>query len=497
MTKEQALNQLNQYEKTSLALNHAGGVLYYDGVTAASKGSYEIRAVTAGELSRMQYELITDAEFIEALEVLRQDNALTPVQKRLVSELYRDYERRSKIPKEEAVAFDIHVTEAEAVWDEAKNNSDFAAFEPYLQKNFDTMKRFASYTDPDRDPYEVYLDRYERGLTRARCDGFFAALRKRLVPLIERVANAPQPDRSVIEGEFPVGLQRELTEKIISVMDIDRRYLTVGETEHPFTTSFTKKDTRITTHYYESDVASSLYSVIHEGGHALYDMNSDDSLFGSSLEGGVSMGIHESQSRFYENIIGRSLPFCEVLLPILRETFPGRFDKACAEDIYRAVNRSQPSLIRTEADELTYSLHIMIRYELEKMMFDGVITAHDLPHEWNRLYKEYLGIDVPDDKHGVLQDSHWAGAAIGYFPSYALGSAYGAQYLREMKKDLDVDAAVRSGKLTQINAWLRERIWKHGCMLDPSDLFESVCGSFDPNCYADYLEEKFTRIYGL
>ena len=432
MTKEQALNKLNQYEKTSLALNHAGGVLYYDGVTAASKGSYEIRAVTAGELSRMQYELITDAAFIEALEVLRQDNALTPVQKRLVSELYRDYERRSKIPKEEAVAFDIHVTEAEAVWDEAKNNSDFAAFEPYLQKNFDTMKRFASYT-----------------------------------------------------------------EKIISVMDIDRRYLTVGETEHPFTTSFTKKDTRITTHYYESDVASSLYSVIHEGGHALYDMNSDDSLFGSSLEGGVSMGIHESQSRFYENIIGRSLPFCEVLLPILRGTFPGRFDKACAEDIYRAVNRSQPSLIRTEADELTYSLHIMIRYELEKMMFDGVITAHDLPHEWNRLYKEYLGIDVPDDKHGVLQDSHWAGAAIGYFPSYALGSAYGAQYLREMKKDLDVDAAVRSGKLTQINAWLRERIWKHGCMLDPSDLFESVCGSFDPNCYADYLEEKFTRIYGL
>ena len=244
-------------------------------------------------------------------------------------------------------------------------------------------------------------------------------------------------------------------------------------------------------------MASSLYSVVHEGGHALYELHTGRELARTCLGNGVSMGIHESQSRFYENIIGRSRAFCSVLLPWLKEHFPAQLVDVTEEQFYRMVNRSQPSLIRTEADELTYCLHIMVRYELEKQMFAGTITAHDLPAAWNRLYKEYLGVDVPSDREGVLQDSHWANGNIGYFPSYAIGSAYGAQYLLEMQKDLDVEAAVRSGKLTAINRWLEEKIWKYGCMKDPVALFESVCGPFRPEEYVAYLEKKFTEIYEL
>ena len=209
------------------------------------------------------------------------------------------------------------------------------------------------------------------------------------------------------------------------------------------------------------------------------------------------MGIHESQSRLFENLVGRSRAFVHYLYPTLKELFPAQLADVSAEEIWRAVNRAEPGLIRTEADELTYCLHIMVRYELEKRMFAGELTAHDLPAEWSRLYKAYLGVDVPNDREGVLQDSHWANGNIGYFPSYAIGSAYGAQYLLEMQKDFDVFEAVRSGKLTKINGWMEEKIWKYGCMKDPTPLFESVCGKFDPTRYTAYLREKLTEVYGL
>ncbi|MBO5870404.1 MAG: carboxypeptidase M32 [Clostridia bacterium] len=498
MTVNEALLQIEKFENTNSALNHAAGLLYYDGDTIAPEGSVEIRALTLGEISRMSYELITAPEFISALETLNANlDSLSEIDKRKVKELYREYDNTRKIPMQEMVDFNIHLTESSAIWHKAKENNDFASFEPYLQKTFDTLKRFASYTDPDKDPYDVCLDKYERGLTKDKCEKFFTALRAKLVPLIARVGEAKQIDDSVLKKNYSKAKQEKFTEYLVDVMDIDRNHFTVGETEHPFTISFTGKDVRITTHYHEDNLASSLYSVVHECGHALYDMNSMPELFRTSLEGGVSMAIHESQSRFYENIIGRSRPFCELILPFLKEQFPEHLNDVDGDSFYRMINRSEPSLIRTEADELTYALHVMVRYELEKRMMSGEITAKDLPSEWNRLYKEYLGIDVPDDTNGVLQDSHWSNANVGYFPSYALGSAYGAQMLNEMKKDIDVDAEIKSGKLTKINDWMREKIWKFGCMYDPTDLFEMVCGEFDPNCFVDYLEKKFTEVYSL
>ena len=241
-----------------------------------------------------------------------------------------------------------------------------------------------------------------------------------------------------------------------------------------------------------------MYSVVHEGGHALYELNTGDEYAYTALGGGVSMAIHESQSRFYENMVGRSKEFVSLIYPKLMELFPELLKGVTEDKLYLAVNKSQPSLVRTEADELTYCLHIMVRYELEKRMFSGELTARELPEAWRSLYKEYLGIDVPNDKQGVLQDSHWSGGLVGYFPSYALGSAYGAQLLSKMEETIDVSSCIKEGSLEIINDWMRKNIWKHGCLYEPNVLLEKALGKpFDPSYYTEYLRKKYTDIYGL
>ena len=240
-----------------------------------------------------------------------------------------------------------------------------------------------------------------------------------------------------------------------------------------------------------------MFSVIHEGGRVLYELGIADDLQYTCRAGGVSMGVHESQSRFYENLIGRSHPFIEAIFPKMQEFFPEQLADVTAEQMYRAVNRVEPSLIRTEADQVTYCLHVMIRYELEKALFDGTMEVKDIPENWNRLYKEYLGVDVPDDKHGCLQDSHWSGGMFGYFPSYALGSAYGAQMLQKMEADIDVWGDVTKGDLSKVTGWLKEKVHQYGGLKEPGDIIKNACGEFDPTVYTDYLVKKYTEIYGL
>ena len=260
---------------------------------------------------------------------------------------------------------------------------------------------------------------------------------------------------------------------------------------------FNNQDVRITTNYKEDSVADSMYSVIHEGGHAKYELGIRDEFQYTVLAGGVSMGVHESQSRFYENIIGRSRAFVEAIFPKMQEFFPEQLGDVTAEQMYRAVNKVQPSLIRTESDELTYSLHVMIRYEIEKQLIGGTLEVKDVPKVWNRLYKEYLGVDVPDDKHGCLQDSHWSGGSFGYFPSYALGSAYGAQMLQNMEKDIDVWGPVAKGDLSAVSGWLMDKVHQYGSFLEPADVVKNACGTFDPSVYTDYLTKKYTELYHL
>ena len=427
MTVSQALERLAAYEKQAFAYNHASGVLYYDGATVAPKGSADVRADTLGELSRMSYILTTAPETVEMLQTLVQaQDRLDPVTARKVSELWRDYEQTHRIPQEEFVAYQQLVSKADAVWHEAKERSDYALFEPYLQRIFDSSRRLAGYRQPEKDPYDAQLDQFERGLTRDTCDRFFAALRRDLVPLIEQVqAHADRVDDAPLHRDFPVAIQREFTDFVMGVMDIDRDHCIVGETEHPFTINFSRDDVRITTNYHADLVASSLYSVVHEGGHALYELHVGRELSRTCLGGGVSMAIHESQSRFYENIIGRSRAFCGVIYPWLREHFAPRLDDVSQDAFYRMINKAQPSLIRTEADELTYCLHIMVRYELERRMFAGELTAHDLPAQWNRLYKAYLGVD---DEAGNIVLAHpflclWDAELIHRFTSGVLRCA--------------------------------------------------------------------------
>ena len=495
----QALEALAKHQQTLGAYNHALGVVYLDASTAAPKGTWEGRGRTMATLSEIMYNLETAPEVGEMLSFLEAHlEELDPVQKRQVEVLRKSYDQTQKIPAQEYIEYSVLQNDAQAAWEKAKNENDFDAFAPYLEKIISFNRKFAGYFNPEMQPYDSLLNKYEEGMNMETLDAFFAKLREKLVPLIAKIQEVPQIDDSFLYRHYPVEIQRKFSDYLMEVLGLDRNYCGIAETEHPFTTNFNNKDVRITTHYYENDLASSMYSVIHEGGHALYELGADDRYNFTVLQGGVSMGIHESQSRFYENLIGRSRAFIHAIFPKVKELFPAQLADVDEEMFYKAVNKAQPSLIRTAADELTYASHIMIRYELEKQMIGGTLEIKDVPAAWNRLYKEYLGVDVPNDTKGCLQDTHWAGGMVGYFPSYALGSAYGAQMIARMKEDLgDVYADVAKGDISGVTAWLKEKIHCHASFKKPGALFEEVCGKFDASYYTDYLTKKFTELYDL
>ena len=500
MTLEKAREELTSLQRKLAAYDHAIGLIYYDGVTTAPQDTAENRAVSLSVLSEEVYRLSTSDETVALLEFLDENKKeLSHKEQRIVFLMLRDIREMQKIPIEEYVEYQELLVKAEDAWHRAKAASDFDAFCPYLEKLFATEKKFAAYVAPEKETYDYLLNKYEEGLTMDTLDTFFGLLRTELVPLIKKVGGAKQVDDDIRFGDFPEDKQQEFSYYLMELMGLDLGHVGLATTEHPFTTSFgSHLDERITTHYHEDDFVSSMYSVIHEGGHALYDTGSADDLAYTVLDCGMYMSIHESQSRFYENIIGRSRAYCTYVFPKLQELFPQQMEGYTAEDLYRAVNKAQPSLIRTEADELTYSLHVMVRYELEKRVFAGELEVKNLPAEWNRLYKEYLGVDVPDDKHGVLQDSHWSGGLFGYFPSYALGSAYGAHFLKKMRETVDVDACIAKGDFAPVNNWNRENIWQYGGLYTPAELLDRVLGEpFDAHHYIDYLTEKCKDIYGI
>lgn len=496
---EKALQQLRHLEEVLGAYDHVLGVTYLDAATASPKGSYEGRGRVMGIMSQITYDLIADEKNADLLLVLESAQEELDAQARREVEMFRKrYDQIHRIPAEEYVAFSVLTNDAQAVWEKAKNENDFSLFAPYLEKIVAYNRKFAGYYNPEMKPYDALLNEYEEGVTCEMLDDFFAQLRKTIVPLIRKIKDAAPVDDSFLFLAYPIDKQRQLSDYLMEVMGMDRSVCGIGETEHPFTINFNTKDVRITTHYYENALASSMYSVIHEGGHALYELGGDPKYEYTFLYGGVSMGIHESQSRFYENLIGRSKGFVDLIFPKLQELFPQQLSDVSAQEFYQAVNKAEPSLIRTEADDLTYALHVMVRYEIEKRLIDGSLLVQDVPATWNALYKEYLGVDVPDDTRGCLQDSHWAGGSIGYFPSYALGSAYGAQMLHVMQQEIgDIEDLIASGKLQVVTKWLSEKIHRHASFYKPGVLFEMVCGKFDAKYYTDYLLNKYSALYGL
>ena len=499
MTLTEAVAKLNEIEKASYALSHAQSILYVDGDTVAPKNSWKGRGKALAFLGELTYKQLVNPETGEVLETILQHkedtDEITFRRAEVIKEAYDDLH---VLPMKEYVAWQELTNEAGAVWHDAKVQSDWSLFAPYLEKLIASRRRYAALKSPEKPAYDVLVDLYEKGASMETLDPFFRTLREELSPVIREVAAREKPVPAFLKNTWPVERQRAFSEKIMALEGIDPLNCTLGETEHPFTDSVNKWDVRITTHYHEEDPFSSMFSVIHEGGHALYELDIRDDLQFTCLAEGATMGIHESQSRFYENLIARSRSFCTPLLKILREVFPDQTGSLTEEELYSAINLSKPSLIRTEADELTYPLHVMIRYEIEKAMIAGDLTVKDIPGEWNRLYREVLGVKVPDDRRGCLQDSHWSFGGMGYFPSYALGSAYGVQMLREMKKTVDVWDTVAKGDLTPVTAWLTEKIHQYGKLKKPQDLLPAAMGGpLDAAVYTGYLKQKYSELYSL
>ena len=499
MTFQQAVEKLNTIEKTLYALGHAQSVLSTDGDTVAPKNSWKGRGMALACLGELTYRQLVNPRTGEVLEtILQHRSEADEITFRRAEVLKESYDDLHVLPMDEYIAWRELTNEAGAVWRDAKEKSDWNMFAPYLERILANRRRYAALKSPDQPAYDVLMDNYEKGAAMEMLDPFFRTLRDELSPLIREVASREKPVPAFMRGPWPVDRQRLFSEKIMALEGINPMNCTLGETEHPFTSGDNKWDIRITTHYHEEDPFSSMFSVIHEGGHALYELDIRDDLQFTCLAGGASMGIHESQSRFYENIIARSRAFCTPLLKILKEVFPVQTGSLTEDELYSAINLSGPSLIRTTADELTYPLHVMIRYELEKAMVTGDLSVKDIPGEWNRLYKEVLGVDVPDDRRGALQDSHWSFGGIGYFPSYALGSACGVQMLRQMEKEVDVWGTVAAGDLSPVTAWLADRIHRYGRLKKPKELLAGAMGGpLDAGIYTEYLRNKYMQLYGI
>lgn len=468
---------------------------------SAPSASLPYRSRQLSVIQSLIFDMSTSEEFKTAVKVLFENRE--ELDSDLAHEIlvrYEETEKLSKIPKEEYIEYANMLNSVYPVYVEAKTKSDFSLFMPYLQKIFEYNRKYSAWVGTEeKSGYDVLLDEYEHGYSTKEYDKFFSLLKSKIVPLVKAVSEKKlEYNRSFVGKVYPADRQREFCEYLRDVMCFDRERTAILESEHPFTTNNGNHDVRITNHYYEDSVTSSIFSAIHEMGHGLYELQIDDKYEGTGASGGASLAIHESQSRFMENMIARSYEFWQAHFPKLKEIFPEQLEGITALDFYRHVNEVERSLIRTEADELTYSLHVLIRYEIEKEVMEGKLEARDIPAAWNSKYKEYLGVDVPSDREGCLQDMHWSGGSLGYFPTYSLGSAYAAQIYSAMSKDVDIAGEVRSGSILKIAEWLREKLHKYGSSKFPKELIYIATGeAFDAKYYVDYLVGKYTELYGV
>lgn len=495
---EKKLNNLRDYLKKIEYINSSIALIQWDSMVNMPKKAVEYRSEMLGYLSGESYKLSTSEEIKGYIEYFKDKNELDDVNKAIIDNIKREYEATKKIPENEYREYTIAAALSSAAWEEAKEKSDFKIFEPHLKKMVEFNKRFVEYWGYEGNKYNALLDKYEPGITTDKVDELFGKLKEAILILLNKIKKSGYvPNTKFFSEKFSKQSQESFAKKILDAMEYD--YVEAGridESMHPFTTNFGNKDVRITTHYYENDFRSALFSFIHEAGHAIYEQDIPDELEGSLLGTGASMGIHESQSRFYENIIGRSKEFWIYFYRIAKEMFP-QFDGVSLDEFYAAINYVEPSLIRTEADELTYSLHVIIRYEIEKQLINGEISVEELPKIWNEKYMEYLGVEPKTDAEGVLQDMHWSDGSFGYFPSYALGNLYGAQILEVMKKDIsNLYEEISNGNLSIIHKWLKENVHKYGAIYKPAELIKKVTGEeLSAQYFIEYLNKKYSQIY--
>lgn len=498
LTLPVARRQLAELQKREFALRHASGALSFDAETLAPPGNIIARSQTLGILGESALELISSAEGIRLLDYLEDHlDALTQPERRSVHLLRRSGEILRHVNLEEYLSFRKLANEALSAWSRAHEANDFAALEPWLGRLFYAARRIASQTWPDSPPYEFWLDYNEEGLTQAQCDAFFDEVREKIAPLQNYARQFVQPDTGILRCRVSPLYQQRIAHFNMDTLGVDRNRCRLAISDHAFTVAFSRYDVRICTRYIPDSFTTSLYGVIHECGHALYELGTGEALQYTRLGEGVSMSVHESQSRFYENMVGRSRAWTEFMWPVLTANIPELAGREPRE-FFRAVNAVKDTPLRDEADEVSYCLHILLRYEIERAVMNGEAAVRDAPAMWNELTKKYLGCEVTSDDEGILQDSHWAAGQFGYFPTYAFGTVAAAQLMARMRESMDVDESLRAGDVSDINGWLEENIWRYGALYQPRELLERATGGpLDVQCYADYLSDKLSEVYGV
>jgi len=478
------------------AYGYAMWLLSWDLETDHPAGGLDYRADQIEVLSNEIYALETDKKYLKAIDYLYENlDQLDDLLRREIKKIEKEMRLIKKMPKQEYIDYQVLLSKSTTLWAKARDNDDLERFLPVLEKIVAYQRKIVRYLQtPEIKGYDVLLDLYEEGMTTKEYDVFFEDLRNELVPFVLTATSGKKPlSRRLTKNIFPLYKQKMFNMYLTDVFKFDLNRGVVRTSAHPFTSNFSSFDVRITTRYIENSIESAIFSTIHEMGHGIYEQNIDPKLKDTYLASGSSMGIHESQSRMYENMIGRSFAFWEVHYDHLKEIFDKELKNVSLLDFYQYINRAERSLIRTEADELTYPLHIMVRYEIEKQLISGKLKVKDVSKRWKKLYQEYVGIRPKNDKEGVLQDIHWSAGSFGYFPTYALGSAYAAQIFYAMNKSFNVENAISNNNIEKINTWLKDHIHKYGQTKTPKEiLLLATKEPFKSTYYIEYLKRKFS-----
>ena len=496
-----AYDELLERLKDIDLVNQIGGLLGWDQEVLMPPKAAKLRAEQLSWISRTGHEKLTDSRIGELLEILEKDTNLNEIQRGNVRLARDSYNKATKLPTDFVAEMAMHKSKSQISWTEARAKNDFSIFRNDLAKMVEMSRQKADYLGFQEVRYDALLDLYESGLTVSKVDPLFAGLRENVAPLVKKVIeNGKKPEMSwVHENNWSKEGQEKLSQSISESIGFDFEAGRRDASTHPFCGGPNPDDVRWTTRYDESDPFGSLYGSLHETGHGLYEQGRPRNLDFQPAGSANGLGVHESQSRLWENQVGRSKEFCEWALPMWKKYFPEQMKNISTDELWRSVNFVEPSLIRVEADEATYNLHIMIRYEIEKKLIAGEIEVDDLPDVWDDMYEEYLGIRAPNRTLGVLQDIHWSFGAFGYFPTYTLGNLYSAQLLTAAKKDLpDYDEDIRTGNFTPLLEWMRRNVHSRGSIITPAELVEEATGRPpSPNDFVEYLKQKVEKLYNL
>ncbi|MDI3322245.1 carboxypeptidase M32 [Pinibacter soli] len=472
-------------------------VLQWDQETYMPAKSAATRARQIATLSEVAHNMQTDSTLDTLLGKLQEDKNLSEDERKNIELSLYDINQQKKLPGSFVRQMSEAISQSYQFWLDARKQNNFRLFEESLSKLVDLKKKEANYLGYEGHLYNALLNQYERGATVSMIDPVFNNIRQPLKELIDEVGNKPQVDDHFLQQHFDKSQQWKFSMQLLKEMQFDFDAGRQDISEHPFTTNFSSEDVRLTTRIDEKDISNMTWSCIHELGHGLYEQGLPAKEYGLPLGEYASLSIHESQSRLWENNVGRSISFCKYMFPLLKSYFPTEMQKVSVDQFYRSINKVQPSLIRTEADELTYHFHVIIRYELEKKLMENSITVKDIPAYWNEQYKKYLGVDVPDDKRGCLQDVHWSHGSFGYFPTYSLGSLYAAQFFNTALSQIkDLQSEIVAGNFAPLLQWLRTNIHQYGRKFTSEQLCERVTGEpLNIDHFMKYAREKYAGIY--